>query len=437
MSSCFCSPRGGGGRRIRAKVFPFSFLLFSGKTCINPVVINQKARRRLSSVRVFKLFCKKNLRSSQGKTQILPFFKVTARSLPPSTRASLLVSHHPMCFRNQILLYYTPKRRAGRSAIVWTLCRVPQMICIDREMVAANADRGRESRENIHDRNVNIVQRCCTCAQKPTRCMSLIGIAAASGTYFYTHLRATTPDHTRLTKKRASLIRVMKRCPDGTFQALIKVFVEIKKGQKKFLRTTKGHRFFIKKGLKCTVGTPFHNANRGQKRYLPKSQKKRAKIFVLTPFLGFKNGQKKGGEIEDTKTAQKSSTDTVVVRALYSYNTGMDESRYKCSQPRTLNNWKIGKRRFLPLAFPLLADSFQLVWSTFQMCNGISKCRIVRRRGWKGSLPSHSLKKTWHSTHVIAIPAQFYTEGGERQLNTKSCEKKNSGKFRRGLCLLF
>ncbi len=82
--------------------------------------------------------------------------------------------------------------------------------------------------------------------------------------------------------------------------------------------TTKGHRFFHNKGLKCTVGTPFHNADRGQKRCLQKS-KKRAKIFVFDTFLGTKNGQKKGEKIEDTKTVQKSLTDTVVGRVFNKY----------------------------------------------------------------------------------------------------------------------
>ncbi len=69
-------------------------------------------------------------------------------------------------------------------------------------------------------------------------------------------------------------------------------------------RTTKGTVFFIN-DQKYAVGTPFHNVDRGQKRYLKKSGKKTGHSFSFQHLFGLKNGQKKGGEIEDTKTVKK------------------------------------------------------------------------------------------------------------------------------------
>ena len=93
-------------------------------------------------------------------------------------------------------------------------------------------------------------------------------------------------------KKRASLIRVMKRGHNGGFLALIKVLLEIKTDQNFYYFFGKENKrvpfFFISKGLNYTVGTPFHNEGKGQKRSLQKSQKKGQNFRFYTVFATLK-----------------------------------------------------------------------------------------------------------------------------------------------------
>ncbi len=67
----------------------------------------------------------------------------------------------------------------------------------------------------------------------------------------------------------------------------------------------KGAVFFINKGLKCTVGTPFHNADKGQKRYLRKRQKNGPNFSFLTPFWAPITVTKKGKKLRTQKRYKK------------------------------------------------------------------------------------------------------------------------------------
>ncbi len=92
-----------------------------------------------------------------------------------------------------------------------------------------------------------------------------------------------------------------------------KVFVEIKTVPNSyyfFLRNEKkgqqkGTLFFFNKDLKCTVGTPFHNADRGQKRYRRKRQKNGPKISCLPPFWVPKTVSKKEEKMRTQKRGKK------------------------------------------------------------------------------------------------------------------------------------
>ncbi len=95
------------------------------------------------------------------------------------------------------------------------------------------------------------------------------------------------------------------------FIPLLRFLWKLKRCKIQKIKDNKKVPFFIYKGLKCTVGTPFHNAGKGQKRYLLNSKK--TKIFVCCTVFTIQKGYQKVKN-EDTKTVQKSPTDTVVGR---------------------------------------------------------------------------------------------------------------------------